>query len=141
MTNPKAILIATALVGAALTGVYAVFAPTTQAQETTSKSPFSCQIGLLTLQCNILTDSLTINEVIYNRGNCKLVTEQMAQEDLKLTGLYRFDYDFVLQGIGNKLGNFKFGNYFIPVPEKSCNLLEITFRTDHGDWTWRLPLR
>jgi hypothetical protein len=158
MPNLKEILIATALVGMILTGVYAVFSPATptQAQETVSEPPFSCTMGFLgvSTNCSVLIDELTINEVIFNRGNCKILTEKMAEEELIALGAPRdevdrlrsgghikLDDDLVLQGKANKLGNFKFGDTFILVPKEPCNLLEITLRTDHGDWTWRLPPR
>ena len=114
----KKTFIAAALVAAAF------FSPAIQTQAQDTEPPLECTTNILNyLQCNDLVDSLNVDEIIFDRGNCKPINVPVAIKEK----------DHV-----NQLGHFKFGEAFLAVPEDPCNLIEIRFRTDHGDWTWRV---
>jgi hypothetical protein len=79
-------------------------------------SPLACTIdslGIITLfpQCNVLVDSLTFNEIIFNRGNCQSRAERMVIEEQSKfhpggVGVFNIGDSLVLEGKANIISSW-----------------------------------
>lgn len=98
------------------------------------------------IEFTMMTDKLTINDVIVNKGNCQIATNFDGAIELKVN-------DAVLQ-LGKVLSSTpieklpqktdpkkgfpmsgKFGDGLGVFVARSCNIILVETKTDQGDWT------
>jgi hypothetical protein len=111
-----------------------------QAQE--GKSPISCSYSAMPFalpHCDVLTD-LSLTGIVLNRGNCQLDTlvDTVPKPEKLPSGSQEQQSATAIYAHVNRLGNYKFGDFFEISAAQPCNLIEITIQTDHGEWTWSL---
>lgn len=98
------------------------------------------------IEFTMMTDKLTINDVIVNKGNCQIATNFDGAIELKVNDAVRqlgkvlssTPIEKLPQKTDPKKGfpmSGKFGDGLGVFVARSCNIILVETKTDQGDWT------
>ena len=97
------------------------------------------------LEFTVMTEKLTIDDVIVNKGNCQIATNFDGAIELKVNDAVQQLGNILSKGPIEKLPQKNdpkkgfpisglFGEVIAVFVARSCNIILVETKTDHGDW-------